>query len=293
MRFSVIVPSYQSHKTILHCLEGLKAQTFQDFEAIFIDSSPDRGVIEIIERNSPYRVIHLPEKTLSEVARNMAVEKAQGDVLVFLDSDCVPHREWLFQADAAFRNGVQALSGPVLCVGDKRIDMIAHLSKFWLWLPDRNKKYVESAPTANFAVYRAIFNKIGGLNPEDLASADSSFCYALVHSGIKIPFMDAFAVEHIHDTSFRSLYRERFKRGREFGLMRTHLATWSRLKSFVFVLSIPLLPLKNFIWKGITVAKSGHFGAYMRAFFAHLILEHAWMYGQFGPHFNNLFKKSG
>ena len=157
MRFSVIIPGYKSHKTILRCLTGLQAQVFQDFEAIFVDSSPDTGVKEIIEGNSVYQVIHLPKQTLSDIARNLAAEKARGEILVFLDSDCVPREDWLLQADMAFRNGAKAISGPVLCYGNQSLDMTAHLSKFWLWLPDEKKLDVDAAPTANFAVLKEVF----------------------------------------------------------------------------------------------------------------------------------------
>lgn len=290
MRFSVIIPGYKSHKTILRCLQGLQAQVFQDFEAIFVDSSPDTGVKEIIENNSTYPVIHLPKQTLSDIARNLAAERAQGDILVFLDSDCVPHKEWLLNADAAFRDGAQAISGPVLCYGNKSLDLTAHLSKFWLWLPDSNKPYVDAAPTANFAVSKELFNAIGGLDPDLLASSDTIFCYKLGDLGIKIPFINTFVVEHIHDTTFTSLCRERFDRGKHFGIMRTQLETWTKWKSLLFVLSILLLPEKNLILKLWVVSKSGYFYPFMKAFFPHLILEHAWMYGQFGSHVNHILK---
>jgi GT2 family glycosyltransferase len=292
MRFTVIIPGYQSHKTILRCLTGLKEQVFQDFEAIFVDSSRDSGVKEIIESNSSYPVIRLSKQTLSDIARNLAAEKARGDILVFLDSDCVPRRDWLLQADAAFRNGAKAISGPVLCYGNKSLDLTAHLSKFWLWLPDKNKKHVETAPTANFAVSKELFNAIGGLDPNNLASSDTKFCYEIGDLGVKIPFINSFVVEHIHDTTFKSLYLERFDRGKQFGIMREQLKTWTKWKSLIFVLSIFLLPGKNLILKLVVVSKSGYFIPFMKAFFAHLMLEHAWMYGQFGSHFNNIFKKS-
>lgn len=289
MRFSVIIPGYRSHKTILRCLKGLQAQVFQDFEAIFVDSSPDAGVKAIIEQNSTYQIIHLPTRTLSDIARNLAAGKARGEILVFLDSDCVPREDWLLHADAAFRDGAQAISGPVLCYGNDPLDLTAHLSKFWLWLPDRNKRDVDAAPTANFAVLKDIFDVIGGFDPYHLASSDTKFCYAMGDLGMKIRFINGFAVEHIHDTTFRVLCRERFERGREFGVMRTRLRTWTRLKSCLFLLSIPLLPAKNFVWKGMTVARSGYLVPFIRAFFLHLVLEHAWMYGQFGSHRRHLF----
>jgi glycosyltransferase involved in cell wall biosynthesis len=290
MRFSVIIPSYQSHKTILKCLDGLLAQRYHDFEAIFVDSSPDSRVKEAIENHSVFRVIHLPEKTLSEVARNLAADEARGDILVFLDSDCIPEKEWLQQAAAVFHDGAQVICGPVLCHGDRLIDLTAHLAKFWLWLPDKDKKQAKTAPTANLAIQRALFWEMGGLNPGYLSSADAGLCLKLADSGIEVQFINSFMVEHIHDTTFRTLCRERFIRGREFGVMRTQLAGWTRMKSFIFILSIPVLPVKNFLLKWATVSRSGYCLPFLKGVFAHLLLEHAWMYGQFGSHVHSIFR---
>ena len=290
MRFSVIIPSYGSHHTILKCIQALNNQSFKDFEVICVDSSKDEFVKNIIENNSEFTVIHYRNRISAETARNIAVNKSIGEILLFLDPDCIPALTWLTELDQAFKNGSKAVSGPVTCSSSVFINMAAHLAKFWLWLPDKAKKVVNVAPTANFAVSRDYYFEAGGINGNYTTSADTLLCYNLKDLGVTIDFVNEATVEHIHETTFSKLLKERFIRGRGFGLMRTKFKLWKKSYSFIYILVLPLLPFKNLILKLYVVSKSGYFFEYLKALPLHLMLEHAWMYGQAISHFQKIIK---
>lgn len=292
MRFSVVIPSYHSRNTILKCITGLKNQTFSDFEVICVDSSEDDFVKKTVEENSKFTMIHLKEKRSAEKARNIAVNKSEGEILVFLDPDCIPNKNWLAALDAEFNKGSRAVTGPVNCYGKKFIHITAHLAKFWLWLPDKNKSYVETAPTANFAVYRKDYYKAGGIEDSYTTSADTLLCYNLTANGIRIRFLNDAYVEHIHETNFKRLFIERFQRGSGFGLMRTRFPTWKKGYSVIFLLVVPLLPFKNVFLKYLKAIIAGEGRYYLLGFPLHIALEHAWMYGQCVSHLKHLIKKN-
>lgn len=87
---SIIVPVYRVEDYIRRCLNSLLAQTDRDFEAILVDDgSPDRsGAIceEYASRDRRFRVIHLENGGLS-AARNTGLAAAEGNYILFLDSD--------------------------------------------------------------------------------------------------------------------------------------------------------------------------------------------------------------
>ena len=93
---SVIVPVYGVEKYLPACIESILSQTFTDFELILVDDgSPDRCPAisdEAAERDTRVRVIHQANQGLS-AARNAGIEAAQGEWLVFVDSDdyIAPH----------------------------------------------------------------------------------------------------------------------------------------------------------------------------------------------------------
>ncbi len=87
---SIVVPVYKSEKTLGGCLESLQAQTYQDIEVIcVIDGSPDScGDIcdSYAEKDSRIKVIKRENGGVSS-ARNRGIDEAQGEYLMFVDSD--------------------------------------------------------------------------------------------------------------------------------------------------------------------------------------------------------------
>ncbi len=90
-RFSVIVPAYQVQAYLHECLESVLSQSCPDLELIVVDDcSPDAcGAIidEFAARDTRVRPVHLPENVGLGRARNAGVAHANGDYLLFLDSD--------------------------------------------------------------------------------------------------------------------------------------------------------------------------------------------------------------
>ncbi|MDR0199268.1 MAG: glycosyltransferase [Streptococcaceae bacterium] len=86
MKFSVIIPAFNAEKTIEKCLESLAAQSYTDFEVLVID---DGSRDQTKERASVFPFVHVftqPHKGVS-AARNLGLEAAVGDYIVFIDAD--------------------------------------------------------------------------------------------------------------------------------------------------------------------------------------------------------------
>ncbi len=90
-KISIIIPVYKVEKYLARCLDSVIAQTFTDFEAILIDDcSPDNsGAIcdEYAKKDSRIKVIHREKNGGASVARNLGLEKSQGEYIAFVDSD--------------------------------------------------------------------------------------------------------------------------------------------------------------------------------------------------------------
>lgn len=90
-KISVVVPIYKVRDRIIKTLESLKTQTFKDFEVLFIDDgSPDDSsdfANEYLEGSDVvYRIIKKKNGGVSS-ARNLGIEEAKGEYIMFLDSD--------------------------------------------------------------------------------------------------------------------------------------------------------------------------------------------------------------
>ncbi|HNW86694.1 MAG TPA: glycosyltransferase [Candidatus Limiplasma sp.] len=89
-KVSVIIPVYNVEQYISETIESLLAQSFADFEVIFIDdgstdSSGDiiKSYIQAHQNFSYFHQIH----SYAGNARNLGMENAQGEYLLFLDAD--------------------------------------------------------------------------------------------------------------------------------------------------------------------------------------------------------------
>ncbi len=91
MKYSFIVPVYGVEQYLDGCVKSILAQSFSDFEVILVDDvSPDRCpemCDEWAKKDPRIRVIHKEQNGGLGFARNTGMEKAQGQYLLFLDSD--------------------------------------------------------------------------------------------------------------------------------------------------------------------------------------------------------------
>jgi len=91
MKFSIIVPVYNTEAYLARCLESILNQTYDDYEIIVVnDGSTDnsKDIINEYKEKYPNKIVCVDKKNggLSS-ARNKGVKKAKGDYILFLDSD--------------------------------------------------------------------------------------------------------------------------------------------------------------------------------------------------------------
>lgn len=90
MFFSVIIPVYNSEKSLDRCLQSVLDQTFEDYEVVIIDDGSSDSSPQISRRYAEadprFRYIRQENGGVSS-ARNRGMQEAKGEFLVFLDSD--------------------------------------------------------------------------------------------------------------------------------------------------------------------------------------------------------------
>ena len=91
MKFSVVIPVYNVKDYLEKCVKSVVAQHCDDYEVLLVDDGSTDGSGELCDTLTALaperiRVIHKPNGGLGD-ARNVGMEHACGDYLVFLDSD--------------------------------------------------------------------------------------------------------------------------------------------------------------------------------------------------------------
>jgi glycosyltransferase involved in cell wall biosynthesis len=88
--FSIIIPVYNVEEYLPYCLRSVREQTFEDIEIICVDDGSTDASADILLKSascdSRVRIIYKKNGGLSS-ARNVGIKHAQGDYIMFVDSD--------------------------------------------------------------------------------------------------------------------------------------------------------------------------------------------------------------
>ena len=107
MRYSLIVPLYNREDTIRACLDSLLSQTISDYEIIIVDdgSTDNSGKIadEYAQNHEKIKVIHKQNGGASS-ARNVGIDNASGEYILFPDSDDKYEKNLLDEVDKFYGN---------------------------------------------------------------------------------------------------------------------------------------------------------------------------------------------
>jgi glycosyltransferase involved in cell wall biosynthesis len=117
MFFSIVIPTYNRQPILAKCLQALETQLLTDgkvtgYEVIVVDDGSTDGTLEWLAAN---RVNLKRVRCLSQshqgpaAARNMGVLAAQGDMIIFIDSDLVVTEHFLQAHGNALTAGARKL----------------------------------------------------------------------------------------------------------------------------------------------------------------------------------------
>jgi glycosyltransferase involved in cell wall biosynthesis len=103
-RVSVVMPVYNAETTLAECLTRLYNSSFGDFEVVLVDDgSTDQT--RVIARNFPVRIVNTSGRVGPAAARNLGARVAEGELLVFIDSDVMIRADTLGQVVERFATG--------------------------------------------------------------------------------------------------------------------------------------------------------------------------------------------
>jgi glycosyltransferase involved in cell wall biosynthesis len=115
--FSVVIPTYNRQAILSKCLRALETQhlsassSITGYEIILVDDGSTDGTLEWLETHKtdfPHVRTFQQDHQGPAVARNLGVEKAQGDTIIFIDSDLVVTENFLqAHADALLQGQEQ------------------------------------------------------------------------------------------------------------------------------------------------------------------------------------------
>ena len=182
VEISVIIPALNEEKYISNALDGLRKQTFRDFETIVVDGGSTDRTRELAGKGA--RVIILRRRGAGR-ARNAGARIAKGRILVFIDADTVPSRKLLrAYSDIMKDSGIVAATGPIYPLersGWKYARGYRLVSVYFVRL-----SMLLGRPAfvgSNFAVRKSAFEKARGFNVSMMSYEDWELSNRLKRQG--------------------------------------------------------------------------------------------------------------
>ncbi|MGD0949258.1 MAG: glycosyltransferase [Candidatus Binatia bacterium] len=241
---SVVVPAYNSARTIERCLMALRTQqTALQFEVIVVDSGLDDTALQAQRVLPQARIIQRTERTTPGEARNIGAAAARGDVLGFVDSDTCPAPDWVETAYHAIASGSDVVCGSVANANPhSAVSRAEELLMFNEFLTDSPRGPRWFAVSANMAVRRDVFERAGGF-PDWRGAEDVAFSRRVVGAGGSIEFLPELRVLHDNRTDLRPFLRNQLMIGRYTARARREVPFADTGSFALFLLLLPLAPL--------------------------------------------------
>ena len=173
---SIIIPTYNSEKTLPICLESIKRQTYNNIEVIVVDKFSRDKTVEIARSYGAKVYIRGPERSAQ---KNYGALKARGEFVYFIDSDFVLHPRVIEECVQLVKQGYDAVI--VLNISYPGPSLAAK-ARFH----ERLSYYGSNVYEAARFMRRSLFMKIRGFDERLYANEDYDLHQRLVRIGAKI-----------------------------------------------------------------------------------------------------------
>jgi glycosyltransferase involved in cell wall biosynthesis len=111
MKISVVIPAHNEEKFIKEVIKAVLAQDYPDFELIVVDNVSSDNT-SLYAKEFPIQVVREDRKG-TQYARECGRKIAKGEIIAYLDADCLPEKSWLTVGASAFNDPkVVAVTGP-------------------------------------------------------------------------------------------------------------------------------------------------------------------------------------
>jgi glycosyltransferase involved in cell wall biosynthesis len=214
---SVIIPHFNDPERLGHCLAQLETQTYPSdrYEIIVIDNGSISPPEEIINTSSHSHLLIEP-KPSSYIARNCGLTAAQGEIIAFTDSDCLPKEDWLEKGVNALtkESNIGVVGGQIdLFPANKDAPTIAELYELERAFPVQ--EYVERwhfAPTANIFTFQEIVETVGMFDETLKSGGDAEWCQRVYAHGYKVVYAQDVCIRHPARAKIKDIYRRAKRR---------------------------------------------------------------------------------
>jgi GT2 family glycosyltransferase len=246
IKVSVVIVAYGASATIYDCLASVGRQQVDfAYETLLVNSSQDETE-RIVTGHFPWvELIQLPQRRYPGAARRIAIEKARGGIIAFIDADCVAEPNWLAGlAEAHKRHPHMGIGGAIGNEADNLAAWASFFCEFSSWMPGLPEHEPADIAAASMTYKRAVFDQCGCFVAGNYCS-DTLFHHRMAEAGHSLLFTPSFAIRHRSIARPWPFIRHEFFHGRCYGTVRTREIGFAWWKRVAFPPLAPLVAVKQ------------------------------------------------
>jgi|GEM_PF-1846772 glycosyltransferase involved in cell wall biosynthesis len=211
IKVSIIIPAYNSEKTIEKAIRSALQQTYSDFEIIIVDDASTDKTKKIINSFEDSRIIYLKHKKNSggpAKSINTGIKNSKGDYIAILEND----DEWLptkLEKQLELYEKISSFVGLVSCNVAYINNNTKKIKKYKKNI--RNKIFIESLKRctvhslSSVLIKKEVFNEVGLFDERIKIAADIDM-YIRIFKKFEFDFVDCVLFKkHIHKNNLSRL----------------------------------------------------------------------------------------
>ena len=210
---SVVIPTYNRKEMLKDCLESLFNQNYPkgEYEIIVVDDGSTDGTNEVIQSLSEKHKLKYfyQENKGPAAARNLGIENSEGEIICFIDDDCIADRDWIKNLIKGYTDDkIGGVGGRTIGYNPKNV-----IEKFqdYLFIPKViDNSYLPSINTANASYRRSILIEVSGFDPRFRTNEDYDLGIRVRKGGYRLRYMPSAIVYHKHREDFFGLLKREF-----------------------------------------------------------------------------------
>lgn len=214
---SIIIPAYNSEKTIGRTIESLLKQSYpkKDYEILVVDDDSTDNTREVVRKFKKVRLIE-QKHSGPATARNFGAKNSKGDILLFTDSDCVLDKNWIKEMVKPFtKTEIVGVSGTYRTLN--KDNLMARFIGYEIEKRHermKKQKFIDFIGTFSAGYRKKIFLKLGGFDTRFRTSSgeDPELSFRIEKTGLKMIFQPKAIVFHPHPNTLWKYLKQKYQR---------------------------------------------------------------------------------
>ena len=245
-RLTIVIPTYNRETALERCLRALAAAGGEELEVLVVDDGSTDGTIGMLERLQAaaptlrLRWLKNADNSGANRSRNRGVRAARGDLVAFLDSDCVPERDWAGEILRPFADPrVGCATGLVV------EDQPRNIFELTLWGMNRvhGEEEARRLVAGNLCVRRELVLEVPFDEDLKYGCDEEGLFLRLGDAGVRQVFVRSAVVRHEHRFDARGFFRQAWLGGRGAAWLVYKYRLWGRIDVVPLILCYAALPL--------------------------------------------------